>query len=77
MTEEKKILEKFQISSEISGKIKELKQYSPDCKCDNCGYEALRLFPKGQTSDGYFECPNCGCIKLRVRWKHTVDLKVN
>ena len=67
----------YQIPSDIAEKLKQSEQYLQDCRCDNCNYEERRLFPKGQTSDGYFECPNCGCKKLRVSWKHTVDLNFN
>jgi predicted nucleic-acid-binding Zn-ribbon protein len=38
-----------------------MEKYKQKLRCSNCGYNEEKEFNKGQSSDGYFVCPNCGC----------------
>jgi hypothetical protein len=41
-----------------------VKEYSVCAKCCNCGYSGQLTSPKGKLVEGYYTCPNCGCLKF-------------
>ena len=48
----------------------EREKYTQRCECDNCHHAGLKEFIKGQSSDGYFICPKCGCRDFhKIGWK--------
>jgi len=42
-----------------------MEEYSQRMKCLNCGIEFVEKFKKGETCQGYFDCPNCGRNEVR------------
>lgn len=41
--------------------------YRMEMICDNCRIEQVKIFKKGEECNGFYLCPECGCVKLRRR----------
>jgi len=50
-------------------------KYTQQMHCENCGYSGEKEFETGTRSDGYFECPVCGCSDYKKKGYASKSIK--